>query len=298
MISLALGANRAPLMVKSHSWLALFGGLILFASPSNAQDVTLPTTPELLAIVRLAQDGYADSARAAVDDLLGRTVPADPLYAEALYTAATVAKNGDDARLLFSRVVVEHGSSPWADRSLLRLTQLDYGTGDTEAAMLRVRRLLTDYPTSPTIPAASLWGARAAFERRDDQQACAWLERGINTAGADVEMKNQLEFTYQRCTNPVPARTSTGAERVVPPSRDIGTPAATRRRLHRPSRRLPVRGEFRSPPFATPPPSGEWSNRSPVLASRPTRSPAPTASPSCKRAPSRPARQRLNGWPS
>ncbi|MDX2208093.1 MAG: SPOR domain-containing protein [Gemmatimonadales bacterium] len=240
MISLALGANRAPLMVKSHSWLALFGGLILFASPSSAQDVALPTTPELLAIVRLAQDGYADSARAAVDDLLGRTVPADPLYAEALYTAATVAKNGEDARLLFSRVVVEHGSSPWADRSLLRLTQLDYGTGDTEAAMLRVRRLMTDYPTSPTIPAASLWGARAAFERRDNQQACAWLERGINTAGADVEMKNQLEFTYQRCTNPVPARTSTGAERVVPPSRDIGTPAAPRPSAAQPSQKKAV----------------------------------------------------------
>lgn len=228
MTSLELGADRAPRTVKHPFWPVLFGSLVLVASPVIAQNVTLPTTPELVAIVQLAQDGYADSARTAVEDLLSRTVPADPLYAEALYTAATVAKNGADARLLFSRVVVEHGTSLWADRSLLRLAQLDYGTGDTEAAMTRVRRLMTDYPTSPALAAASLWGARAAFERRDDRQACAWLERGIAQVGTDVELKNQLEFTYQRCTNPTAVRTPTAAERIVPPTRDIGAPVTPR----------------------------------------------------------------------
>lgn len=198
------------------------------AAPVAAQDATLPTTPELLAIVRLAQDGHGDSARTAVDDLLGRTVPGDPLYAEALYTAATVAKSGEDARLLFSRVVVEHGTSPWADRALLRLTQLDFGTGDTEAAVLRVRRLMTDYPTSPMVPAAALWGSRAAFERRDQAQACEWLRQGIERVGNDVEIRSQLEFAVQRCGIPMaPAPTSTpAAERPVPSGRDMLPPPA------------------------------------------------------------------------
>lgn len=198
------------------------------AAPLAAQDATLPSAPALLAIVRLAQDGYGDSARTAIDDLLGRTVPGDPLYPEALYTAATVARTGEDARLLFSRVVVEHGTSAWADRALLRLAQLDFGTGDTEAAMVRVRRLMDDYPTSPILPAAALWGARAAFERRDQAQGCAWLQRGIERVGSDVELRNQLEFAVQRCSQPLPAvPAAPPAERVVTPARDPGTPPPT-----------------------------------------------------------------------
>jgi cell division septation protein DedD len=204
----------------------LFALLCGLAVPAAAQDATLPTTPQLLAIVRLAQDGHGDSARTAVDDLLERTVPGDPLYAEALYTAATVAKSGEAARLLFSRVVVEHGSSPWADRALLRLTQLDFGTGDTEAAVMRVRRLMNDYPTSPMLPAAALWGSRAAFERRDQAQACEWLRRGIEQVGNDVEIRSQLEFAVQRCGIPMAPETSPAAERVVPSGRDMAPPPA------------------------------------------------------------------------
>ncbi len=194
--------------------------------PSAAQDATLPTSPALLAIVRLAQDGHGDSARTVIDDLLGRTVPGDPLFAEALYTAATVAKSGDDARLLFSRVVVEHGTSPWADRALLRLTQLDFGTGDTEAAVLRVRRLMNDYPDSPMLPAAALWGSRAAFERRDQAQACDWIRHGIERVGADVEVRSQLEFAMQRCGIPMAPATTPAADRVAPSSRDVVPPPA------------------------------------------------------------------------
>lgn len=208
---------RAPIVF------ALLCGLTV---PAAAQDTTLPTSPALVTIVRLAQDGHGDSARTAVDDLLGRTVPDDPLYAEALYTAATVAKSGEDARLFFSRVVVEHGTSPWADRALLRLTQLDFGTGDTEAAMIRVRRLMTDYPSSPMLPAAALWGSRAAFERRDQAQACDWLRQGIERVGTDVELRSQLEFAVQRCGIPMAPQTTPPAERVVPSGRDMLPPPA------------------------------------------------------------------------
>ncbi len=210
------------------------------AAPAGAQDVAMPSSPALVKIVRLAQDGRADSARVAINALLAITVAGDPLYPEALYTAATVAKTGADARLLFSRVVVEHGASPWADRALLRLAQLDYGTGDTEAAMNRVNRLMTDYPASPALPTAALWGARAAFERRDAAQACEWIERGLRQVGTDVEMQNQLEFTRQRCTNPPAAPARAPVERVVPPSA-TSTPTPTPTRSTTPSAAGPWR---------------------------------------------------------
>lgn len=172
----------------------------LAAAPLAAQDPALPTTPRFVEILRLAQDGRADSARVLINRYLEATPAADAAYPEGLYTAATVARTGDQARLLFSRVVVEYATSAWADRALLRLAQLDYGTGDTQGAVARVTRLMADYPLSPVLPTAALWGARAAFERRDGTTACAWLTRGLERVGDDVELKNQLEFTRQRCT--------------------------------------------------------------------------------------------------
>jgi hypothetical protein len=62
-----------------------------------------------------------------------------------------------------------------------------------------VSRLFADYPSSPVIPTAALWGARAAFEQQKLQVACDWLTRGIAVVGDDLELRNQLQFTQQRC---------------------------------------------------------------------------------------------------
>lgn len=159
-----------------------------------------PVTPAMQEVVRLAQDGYGDSARAVVARTLSKTSISDPLYPEALYTAATVAKSGDDMRSQFSRVVIEFSSSAWADKALLRLAQLDYGGGNTQGAVERMRRLFNDYPTSSVLPTAALWGSRAAFERKEMQLGCDWLAKGIAAVGDDIELKNQLEYAKQRCT--------------------------------------------------------------------------------------------------
>lgn len=171
----------------------------IFAAPLAAQDYALPTSPRFVEIVKLAQDGRADSARTTIGGILMAMRPNDAEYPEALYTAATIASSGEEARLLFSRVAVEHPRSAWADKSLLRLAQLDFGTGDTEGTMNRVRRLITDYPQSTVLSQAALWGSRAAFERMDNATACDWLERGIAAVGNDVELRNQMEFARQRC---------------------------------------------------------------------------------------------------
>lgn len=217
---------------------ALAVAAFLAASPVAAQDQVMPTSPDLVNVLRLAQEGYADSARALLKGIMDRTDETSPLYAEALFAGATIAKSGEESRLLFSRIAVMHSTSPWADKALLRLAQLDYGTGDTEAAMNRVTRLLIDYPESSVIPVATLWGARAAFERRDTVTACQWLGRGLQSVGSNIELKNQLEYTRQRCPAGIAARaaeqpvvTDTAPRQTTPPAQNnppAGTPVQPR----------------------------------------------------------------------
>jgi hypothetical protein len=211
--------------------------LLLVATPVAAQEHGMPSSPRFVEIVRLAQDGRADSARSTIGGILTALRPTDADYPEALYTAATIASSGDEARLLFSRVVVEHPRSAWADKALLRLAQLDFGTGDTEGAMHRVRRLMADYPQSPVLSQAAYWGARAAFERQENAQACEWLEHGIAAVGDDIELRNQMEFSRQRCA---------GAPGVVAPP--MRTPET------RPIERPPVT----QPPPPAAAPAGMW----------------------------------------
>lgn len=174
--------------------------MVFAVVPAAAQAPLPPTTPRFVEITRLAQEGYGDSARAVIARILTQTQPTEAAFPEALYTAAAVAKALPDARLHYARIAVEYPESPWADKSILRLAQLDYGSGNSETAVMRVKRLFTDYPESAVIPTAALFGARAAFERREGALACDWLTRGLQQVGTDLELKNQLEFARQRCT--------------------------------------------------------------------------------------------------
>ncbi len=185
-----------------------------------AQAPILPTTPQLQEVVRLAQEGYGDSARALVARIVIRTPATDPTFPEVLFTAATVAKTGDEMRANFAKIVIDYPISAWADKALLRLAQLDYGGGKLDGTIEKVGRFFTDYPASPLLPAAALWGARAAFDRQQMQQACDWLTRGIAAVGSDIELKNQLVFAKQRCVlNPGAEMAPVVAEsvRVKPP---------------------------------------------------------------------------------
>jgi len=93
----------------------------LLAPVPLAAQLGIPTTQAFQQVIRLAQDGYGDSARTTISRIIDRTPATDPTYAEALYTAATVARSGEEMRLLFSRISLEFGSSAWADDALLRL---------------------------------------------------------------------------------------------------------------------------------------------------------------------------------
>lgn len=205
----------------------LAAGLILAcAAPLAAQAPLPPTTPRFVEVVRLAQDGFGDSARVVMAKLLAQTSPVDPAYPEALYTAAAVAKTLTETRLHYARIAVDFPNSAWADKAILRLAQLDYGSGNSESAVIRVKRLFTDFPQSQVVPVAALFGARAAFERRDGQLACDWIARGLARVGNDIELRNQLEFTRQRCTPAELARLAAlpNPDSVKPPTPPVVSP--------------------------------------------------------------------------
>lgn len=186
--------------------LLLFG--IALAAPLVAQGAAPPAN-RFQSILRLAQDGRSDSARAMIATVLKATATTDPAYPEALYTAATIAASGDEARLLFSRISVEFARSGWGDKALLRLAQLDYGAGDSQGTVTRVDRLITTYPQSSVLSDAALWGARAALERGDAPRACTWLDLGLERVGQNVELRNQIEFMRRQCTAAARAQTAT-----------------------------------------------------------------------------------------
>jgi hypothetical protein len=171
--------------------------LIVTAAPVGTAEAQ--TDPRLTAAVRAAQDGRGDSARSAVEQLLATTPPTDSLYPEILYTQAMVANSAADMRRSLQRVVVEYPTSPWADDALLRLVQMDYATRSFEGAARSLERLRLDHPLTPLLAQAGYWGGRTYFELKDTARACRWLADGVAASGADLELRRQLGFLYQRC---------------------------------------------------------------------------------------------------
>jgi hypothetical protein len=154
----------------------------------------------LQAAIELAQSGRTDSARALVRQLLVTLPPQDPVYAEALYVqGGMLAPDAQTAATSLQRVVVEYGTSPWADDALLRLAQLFEAQNDPGGAVQSVERLRRDYPDSPLRPRAEFVGARAAFDLRDEVRGCGYLRDAEAGAGDDVEFRNQVSFYAARC---------------------------------------------------------------------------------------------------
>lgn len=162
--------------------------------------------PRLQAAIDLAQSGRADSGRAMVRRLLGTLSPQDSVYPEALYVqGGMLAPDATTAATSLQRVVVEYGTSPWADDALLRLSQLYEAQNDPAAAVQQVERLRRDYPESPLLPRAEFVGARAAFDLRDETRACGYISDALSSAGDDVELRNQVSFYAPRCQAPAAA---------------------------------------------------------------------------------------------
>jgi hypothetical protein len=167
---------------------------------SSPRRLAAQSDPRLVAAVRLAQDGFGDSARVIVKKIIDATPAAQPLYAEAIYTSGVIANSTAEMERQFQRVAVEFNGSPWSDDALLKLMQLNFARGDFAGVGRTAERLHSDYPQSEVIPEAALWAARAYFRTSSNADGCRWLADGLARADTmDVELRNGLVFLNGRC---------------------------------------------------------------------------------------------------
>ena len=157
------------------------------------------TDARLVEALRLAQSGQVDSGRAIVRRLLAALPPGDSVYPQALLAAAKIAPDAPTVSSSLNRIVVEYGSSPWADDALLLLTQLHFAQHDPGQTVQAAERLNRDYPDSPARARANFWAARAYFELKNEPRGCELIQQSLDGAGDDVEFKNQVSFYAARC---------------------------------------------------------------------------------------------------
>jgi len=166
------------------------------------------TDPRLVEALRLAQSGQIDSGRAIVRRVTATLQPSDSLYPQALLAAAKIAPDASVVSSNLNRIVVEYGSSPWADDALLLLTQLYYAQHDPTRTVDAAERLNRDYPDSPLRSRANFSAARSYFELKNETRGCELIQQSLDGAdsSADVEFRNQVTFYAARCS---PKSTST-----------------------------------------------------------------------------------------
>ncbi len=202
-------------------------GLLAVLAISPAVRLSAQSDARLAEALRLAQSGQADSGRAIVRRLLARLPPSDSLYPEALLTAAKIAPDAQTVSSNLNRIVLDYGSSPWADDALLLLTQLHFAQRDAAQTIQVAERLNRDYPDSPFRARASFFGARAYFELKNEMRGCELIQQALDGAGDDVEFKNQVSFYAARCNGPAATAASP-----PPPGGDTGRAGGGGQRLY------------------------------------------------------------------
>jgi hypothetical protein len=178
------------------------------------------TDARLVEALRLAQNGQVDSGRSVIRRLLTALSPSDSVYPQALLAGAKIAPDAATVATNLNRIVLEYGSSPWADDALLLLTQLYFAQRDAAQTIQAAERLRQNYPDSPLRYRADFPAARAYFELKNEARGCELIQEslaGANTAG-EVEFTNQVNFYASRCAGVVTAP--------PPPPADSAAPAA------------------------------------------------------------------------
>jgi septal ring-binding cell division protein DamX len=214
--------------VLSVGRMALRAGVLAAGLMSVGQSARLSaqSAPQLVAAVKLAQDGQGDSARAELTRMLEATPGGDTLYPQILYTLGMVADNTEDRQRMFQRVVIEYSTSDWADESLFRLAQVAYAASDWPTATRYLDRIRADFPGSPLLGYAALYGARAQFQTGDAAAACRWITDGLGRA-RESELRQALEAERQRCTeSAIAAAQNRPAEPQAPDNTRTTAPAA------------------------------------------------------------------------
>ena len=210
--------------------------IIAFTTAGAARALGAQADPRLVAAVRQAQEGSADSARATLRGLLDSTPAADPFYPQVLYASALVAPTAAEMQRTLQRITVEHPLSMFTDDALLKLAQLEYASGNLPGTVRHLERLRSDFPASPVLGVAAFWAARTYFDMREQRPACQWVGAGIASLRPDeVELRSQLRFFSERCSAVLLAQGSAGVpaasarveSTTAPPARVAVTPPPT-----------------------------------------------------------------------
>lgn len=134
--------------------------------------------------------------------VLASLQPSDSVYPQALLAAAKIAPDASVVSSNLNRIVVDYGSTPWADDALLLLTQLYYAQHDPARTIDAAERLNRDYPDSPLRSRASFSAARSYFELKNETRGCELIQQSLQGADSsdDVEFRNQVSFYAARCS--------------------------------------------------------------------------------------------------
>ncbi|MEZ4585835.1 MAG: SPOR domain-containing protein [Gemmatimonadales bacterium] len=165
--------------------------LLALATPLEAQ-----TTERFVQIVRLAQDGLVDSARAEMQRVLASSRPRTRSSRGALHVHRRRERHRAPP---LRRVIIEYSRSQWADDALLLLAQLEYADANPDGTVAQITKLIDDYPLSPLRGVGAFWGARAAGDLGKGELACKWAVVGLGAVKDDVELRTQLDFQRLRC---------------------------------------------------------------------------------------------------
>jgi hypothetical protein len=172
----------------------------------------------ILRAKKLGLDGREGEGRRLIDSLLKSVAPDSSLYAEALYTRASLATTAVDAERDYRRLLIEAPLSNRAEDATLQLAQLLQARGDRRGASDHLQRFMLTYGESPARPRVALSLVRLLFELGPQQEAraCEALRMGRDAIPTEnLELRNQLEFYAPRCVvvaelpKPVPADTAT-----------------------------------------------------------------------------------------
>ena len=195
------------------------GLILLIALVCPTVRLSAQTDSRLVEALRLAQSGQVDSGRVIVRRLLATLPPSDSVYPQALFTAAKIAPDAATVSTNLNRIVLEYGSSPWADDALLVLTQLYFAQHDPGQTVQAGERLNRDYPDSPLRARGNFWVGRAYFELKNEARGCELIQQSLDGSGDDVEFKNQVSFYAARC-NPATSTLTTTTTPTSPPTGD------------------------------------------------------------------------------
>ncbi|MCU0623114.1 MAG: SPOR domain-containing protein [Gemmatimonadaceae bacterium] len=208
----------------------LLGALALVVVPVarvSAQGVP-PAAEAAFARARtLVTEGNGAAGRTLVDSIVQASPVGTPVWVEGLWWRAVLAEQAATAERDLLRLAIEHPASPRAPEALLRLGQLELARGAREAAARHFEKLVTEHPDSPLVVQAYAGKGRALVDGPRAAEGCAAIAAARSRlTPAQVELRNQLEFTAQRCVgvDVPPARSASPPSAVAPPA--LAAPAA------------------------------------------------------------------------